>query len=117
MITHNDFTLGMLVVLLMLSIHFVADFILQNDWMAINKSSSWMALTVHVLIYSVPFSIAFGVTFGLLTFALHFVQDALTSRLTAYLWQKNQRHWFFVAIGFDQLLHTFALVWAFYLTQ
>lgn len=53
----------------------------------------------------------------------HFVQDGITSRITSRLWfipmecvsendnlwyaypQMSKRHWFFVAIGADQLLH------------
>lgn len=93
-----------LVLFALLSIHFVADFVLQNDWMAINKSKRWDALTVHVGIYAACF-FWFGVQFMALTFIAHFVQDAITSRITARLWQAEQRHWFFVVIGFDQLLH------------
>lgn len=94
--------------LVLLTVHFVADFLLQSDWMAINKSTSWVALGVHVAIYSACF-LPWGWQFAALTFLLHFVQDALTSRLTSYLWRSEQRHWFFVAIGFDQLLHAYAL--------
>ncbi len=121
--------------------HFVADFLCQSDWMALNKSKRWDALGVHVLVYSLvlfPF-VAFWhdaaflqrpmATYGVVWMfigvnaAAHFAQDALTSRLTSRLWFLPQvgqgmqpewiqvevkggyRHWFFVAIGFDQLLH------------
>lgn len=111
--------------------HFVADFLAQSDWMAVNKSKRWDALAVHVLIYSgfvaafawmtAPTPQGWGV-FVIVNAAAHFVQDALTSRLTSRLWflpqvgygmrpewiqveVRQTRHWFFVAIGFDQLLH------------
>ena len=41
--------------------------------------------------------------------ALHFVTDAITSRITGYFWAKNDAHNFFVVIGFDQMIHYFCL--------
>jgi hypothetical protein len=95
--------------LLLLTIHFVADFVLQSDWMAINKSKRWDALALHCLIYSACFVPFYGLAFGAITFGLHFVQDAITSRINSKLWLADQRHWFFVGIGADQLLHYFLL--------
>lgn len=111
----------MAIVYVLLVAHFVGDFILQSDWMALNKSKESYALGVHVVVYTAAlmFMVSMAITVGALThitapqyatwlvvnaFA-HFVQDAVTSRLNARLWQANERHWFFVAIGFDQLLH------------
>jgi hypothetical protein len=91
--------------LTLLILHFIADFILQSDWMAINKSKSNAALGLHCLIYSAVFLPFYGLTFAGITFGLHFAQDWLTSRINSKLWQANQRHWFFVGIGADQLLH------------
>lgn len=137
--------------LVLVSAHFVADFLAQSDWMALNKSKRWDALALHVFVYSmvlygiVPLlSIALGIPaptgtavrmmplFVGANAIAHFVQDAITSRITARLWfikflgkspqylmfnEAHQevpvwdcqigttRHWFFVAIGFDQLLH------------
>jgi uncharacterized protein DUF3307 len=101
--------------LALMSVHFVADFVLQSDWMALNKSKRMDALAVHVTIYSACF-LLFGWRLAGVTFFAHFVQDFITSRINARLWAANQRHWFFVAIGADQLLHTFqlALTWQFF---
>lgn len=133
----------MRVLLALMSLHFVNDFLLQSDWMAINKSKRWDALAIHVGIYSMPF-LLFGRRFAALTFALHFAQDAITSRITSHLWFFHReagiwaqapfmvpqhsrtivnpwvpieglRHWFFVAIGADQLLHMWALAWTWWL--
>lgn len=95
--------------LVLMSIHFVADFVLQSDWMATKKSTQFWPLFVHVAIYHACFWV-FGWKFAAVTFVCHFIQDAITSRINTRLWLADQRHWFFVAIGFDQLLHTWQLV-------
>lgn len=142
-------------------VHFIADFIAQTDWMALNKSSRWEALALHVSIYTACFvwwvgisnggDLRLGLKFGAITLVTHFLTDAVTSRATAKLWfirmiPKTQRerevpvvvdgnpgiryldyhylgyhadlipgrrHWFFVVIGLDQLIHyvTLALTW------
>jgi hypothetical protein len=38
--------------LVMLTLHFIGDFLLQSDWMALNKSKNWDALSQHVLVYA-----------------------------------------------------------------
>ena len=35
--------------------HLVGDFILQNEWMAVNKKQSSLICTIHVLVYLLPF--------------------------------------------------------------
>lgn len=126
--------------------HFVGDFLFQSDEMALNKSKSNVVLADHVFWYSVPFLLLAGsfpsianlwVFYGAL-YASHFATDWVTSRITSKLWfikltplQRTDpnydpdlfdakmlptRHWFFVAIGFDQLIHfvTLGLLWGFY---
>lgn len=128
--------------------HFVADFLCQTDWMALNKSKRWDALTAHVLVYAgvlamflvpcVSFNVALGGGLSLfiaVNFVAHWVQDAITSRINARLWflkmtpcgkgailwgkpdnrtayfvdDTGARHWFFVGIGADQMLHYITL--------
>lgn len=38
-----------------LFLHLVGDYLLQNDWMSVNKGRSWPAAILHCLIYGVPF--------------------------------------------------------------
>lgn len=130
--------------LILLTLHFVGDFLLQSDWMALNKSKSWDALLMHALVYVVPFTVWFMLTndspaavkFLAVTLVAHFLTDAVTSRWTSRLWfiettmagsmtrypndestramtyfvdVKPTRHWFFVVIGLDQLLHAWQL--------
>lgn len=115
----------------LLATHFVGDFLLQSDQMALNKSKSDRWLLLHVLVYSACF-LPWGWRFALVTFVLHLLTDFVTSRITSRLWffkpvgisnpprlyapcVPNYRHWFFVAIGADQLLHyvALALTWRF----
>jgi len=96
--------------------HFIGDFVFQNDRMAINKSKSNSWLAIHCLVYTYILMLFCNIPLGIpgtwtLTYwalingAVHFAIDYCTSRGTSYLWQKNERHWFFTLIGFDQALH------------
>ncbi len=120
--------------------HFVADFLLQSDWMATNKSK-WhtpegrKALGAHVLVYSACF-LWLGLIFTVLTGLFHLAVDAVTSRWTSQLWFidlepregafahwshyahiRDSRHWFFVVIGLDQLIHMILLIWTYEFVQ
>ena len=112
---------GVDIIYVLLVAHFVGDFICQSDWMALSKSKLWVALAYHVGVYISVVSLVvaafqppspypyvellqFGAWVSVNSFA-HFVQDAITSRINARLWQANERHWFFVGIGADQLFH------------
>lgn len=131
----SQFAFGLPLALLVA--HFLGDFILQTDWMAINKSKRWDALSAHAFVYSMCF-LPWGITFALATFASHYATDAVTSRITSKLWffrmepgiweqadyavpkhgrtlvnpwtpRGGNRHWFFVVIGLDQLIHATTL--------
>lgn len=114
----------------LLTTHFIADFLFQTDWMALNKSKNWRALLWHTLVYSYCF-LWCGLAFAIATLILHIITDAVTSRITSKLWfidlkprigvtcrdpftmlasLKPTRHWFFVVIGLDQLIHGITLV-------
>lgn len=97
-----------------LLLHLIADFFLQTDWMAINKSKQWDALLVHTSTYSVCFAML-GVPFVCITFLMHTATDYITSRITSYLWQREERHWFFVVIGIDQFIHYVTLLLTYWL--
>lgn len=100
-----------------IAIHWIADFVLQTDWQAKNKSKSNWALTKHVATYTLCltfFALYFimykdegfpWIMWVSLNAALHFVTDYCTSRINSYLWAKGRVHDFFVCVGFDQLIH------------
>ena len=90
-------------------VHFIADFLLQTDSMAMKKSQSIKWLVFHSLVYAIPF-VVHGVIYCMVNCVAHCVIDAVTSRVTKYLYQKEERHWFFVVIGFDQALHITTLL-------
>ena len=85
-------------------LHFIADFLLQSDKVALNKGKSLWWLSLHSFIYGVPF-LLIGVKFAIITAILHGVVDFVTSKITSYFWVEDERHWFFATIGFDQAIH------------
>lgn len=99
--------LSMLLTIIVL--HFISDFVLQTEQMALNKSSSNYWLGLHCVIYGIPFLIL-GWKYALINAIAHFIIDYITSRITKYLWNKEKVHEFFVVIGFDQMLHMITLV-------
>ena len=62
--------------------HLVGDYLLQNDWMALNKKKSSIACAVHVAIWTACVCVCAGWTGSVLAgFVLaitHFVQDRTT---------------------------------------
>lgn len=114
--------------------HWVADFVLQTDWQAKNKSTDNRALVDHVTTYSVcwlvpmfllfyfgPYNLVGGIltafVFAILTFFCHLVTDYFTSKINSRLWAKGDVHNFFVSIGFDQVLHYTQLFTLYYLIK
>jgi hypothetical protein len=97
------------VVLALIWTHFIADFLLQNDEMAIKKSKDNQMLACHSIFYGIPF-IWLGPLFLIITWILHFLVDYVSSRATSRLWTAGERHWFFCVIGFDQAIHLTILI-------
>ena len=102
------------VILSLLTCHFIGDFIMQTDKMAVNKSTSNKWLTKHVFTYIIPFMIFYSIvvtslnTFLLiiiLNIILHWITDYFTSRVASYFYKKEKRGLFFKTVGFDQLIH------------
>ena len=98
-------------VLVVLTIHFIADFLLQSHWMAVNKSKQLRPLLIHVGVYSLTlFCVFWDPKWVLINGAAHLAVDAITSRVVSRLFAKKDYHWGFAVIGLDQLLHTSILL-------
>ena len=110
--------------------HYIADFIVQTEYQALNKSKSFKALSMHVLTYTVTLFIMVlpivyffkGYAYGLdhnkiiatlllsMIFAVyngvfHFAVDFVTSKLVSYHFAKGDSRNAFKIIGWDQFLH------------
>lgn len=101
-------------VLQMAFVHWFSDFVLQSSWMATNKSNNWWALSAHVATYTtslmvlmIAIGLVIEMSFGIVIIpntpqqffywvaingALHFITDAITSRLTSRMWKKGDMH-------------------------
>lgn len=106
-------------VIIILFIHWLADFVCQTHEMSINKSKSNKWLFYHVAVYSsiwlfsgivFCFNIVYVLFFTGITFLAHFLTDYATSRITSRLYSEKRYHDFFVVIGVDQLLHYLQLI-------
>ncbi len=100
--------------LFILLIHFLTDFGLQTHDHATQKSSDWLMLFYHVGVYSLIWLMAswfwFGnffpaIMFTTITFIVHFITDAITSRVSKPFFENGDYHNGFVVVGFDQVLH------------
>lgn len=130
----------MIILALLMTLHYIADFLLQTDDQALGKSKRWEPLLAHTTVYSMCF-LCFGFEFALITLVLHTITDFITSRIGARLWYidlyKNhgwevnhfgtyeyfahvnmkKRSPFWWMIGFDQLIHLWCLVIAYMVTH
>lgn len=96
-----------------LLVHWFADFVLQTDWQAENKSKNNVALTRHVSTYSLCW-LPLGISFAAVTFVTHWLTDWVTSRINSRLYKAGKIHEFFVSVGFDQVIHYVTLALTYY---
>ena len=96
-------------IIIIIWMHFVADFLLQTRKVGENKSGSNKILLWHVTLYSIPF-FWFGWQFAVINAALHFVTDWFTSRATKEAYRNNNMSLFWGIIGFDQAIHMTTLI-------
>lgn len=112
-------------ILIVLFGHFIADFIVQTDWQAKNKSKNLEALSRHILSYTVCMTVLVLVAadsmqlkytpyliwlFAVITLASHFITDFFTSKFNAKMWAAQKYKLFWTGIRFDQFLHATQLI-------
>ncbi len=113
-------------------IHFIADFIFQDEVWAVGKSKNFKLLLFHTITYSAIWFIIsvililFNILslkfllFAPITFLFHTLTDYGTSKVTSRLYQQNKfgssipNLGFFTMIGFDQVLHYAQLFLTYY---
>jgi len=106
----------------MLLIHWLADFALQTEKQATQKSTNITQLTFHVLTYTLVWFMAIWVyqgnienalKFSAITFVSHWLTDFTTSRVGKPYWDSGDYHNGFTIVGFDQILHYIQLYYTF----
>jgi len=136
----------LIVILSIIFIHWVADFIFQDEEWAVNKSKSFKALIKHTYTYSLVWVYAFsffaiwgnhfgGMTpkqlgwspymffFPFITFVIHTITDYFTSKIVSKKFSNNHygsaipNFGAFSIIGLDQVLHYIQLFTTYYLLQ
>lgn len=114
--------------ILILIIHFLADFPLQTHEQATKKGESNKWLFYHVGTYTLIWSVIYmtlpfqseypllsWLTFSLLIGVPHFIVDWVTSRVGKPFWRSQDFHNGFTVVGFDQVIHYLCLIAVFYL--
>lgn len=115
--------------ILILLVHFCADFALQTHEQANGKgegSSFWNKwLAYHVGVYTLIWGVAFWmlpvvpelnhvtgwVVFMLFIGIPHYITDYITSRIGKPFWKAQDFHNGFVVVGFDQVVHYLCLIY------
>lgn len=118
--------------LVMLFVHWFADFVLQSDAQAKGKSqgkSFWnKQLFHHVATYTavwalvyflLPFQEIYVRPVGWFIFVLligvpHYVTDWITSRIGKVYWDRGDAHNGFCVVGLDQIIHYVSLLFVMY---
>lgn len=98
--------------------HLIGDYLLQDDWMALNKKRSSFACLVHCLLYTAAVGLATRWPLWTIPviFATHFAQDR-TNFIVWFMQHKNQRQfaappmapWSIIVV--DNVLHM-CVLWA-----
>lgn len=93
-----------------LILHFVGDYITQNDWMARGKTKHWFPALVHALTYSLPFAFIVGLSpIWVVIFSTHYLIDRY--RLATYWIRLVNWNWQSENFGFPEQMPKWLSVW------
>jgi len=88
--------------------HLIGDFILQNDWMAMNKRRTSFACLIHIIVYLLPFLLCRLQWWQILLIGIqHFAQDR-TGFVLWWLrtWKRvPSQYWKELPLYIDQAFH------------
>ena len=99
-----------LALILGLLLHFVGDYLFQNDWMAQNKTKDNFACYVHCLLYTLPFGLVLWQSLWLwLVFLTHFAIDRWC--LAEYWIRLVNCNWSGDNHGYDETKPKYMSVW------
>ena len=126
-----DQTISTFLILFIMLGHWIGDFVLQPRWMGENKSKHLSILLTHAATYGcflfvwtllvtwtmgrfdrVYTLVMTASNFAFMSMVLHGIVDAITSRITHWMWDKKRVWGFFTIIGLDQFIHFACLLWA-----
>lgn len=111
-------------------IHWIADFIFQDEKWALGKSKNNFDLTTHTIVYSLLWylpmcmmlnNFLLPLLFVIITFIFHTITDYFTSRIVSKKFAKQEygstipNLGAFSWIGFDQILHYLQLFGTYWL--
>lgn len=117
------------VFILIVLMHWIADFIFQAEKWGLGKSKSWIPLLKHTIVYSsfwlIPVwvmteNLINSLLFVGVTFIAHTITDYFTSRIVSKKFANNYygspipNFGAFTTIGFDQVLHYLQLILTWY---
>ena len=89
--------------------HLIGDYITQNDWMAQNKTKSFLPAFIHASIYSLPFLYICFSRWWLLIWISHFLIDRY--RLAVYWIKLVNWNWKSINFGYDSDKPLWMSVW------
>jgi hypothetical protein len=112
-------------------IHWIADFVFQDEKWALSKSKNWSDLLSHTSVYSIVWIIPMFfmlplnhvLVFWFITFLAHTITDYFTSRIVSKKFENKHygsaipNFGAFTIIGIDQLLHYIQLFTTYYLLK
>ena len=110
--------------ILILVIHFLADFGLQTHEQATLKGTSNKFLFYHITVYTLVWGVVYLTLpveqsfiewffFCLLIGIPHYIVDWCTSRIGKPFWENKDLHNGFVVVGADQIAHYLCLIYVF----
>lgn len=95
--------------------HLIGDYILQNGWMANEKTKHWFPALVHATVYSLPFVFITGLYGWLIIFITHYFIDRY--RLAVYIVRIRENEWDSDNFGFNPNMPKFLSTWLLFITD